>query len=72
MESPESYENRRLRKRVAELIEERDAARKELCLHHFGGEPSLDDLSRVAESRGWGYLYSLDKLAKMDQELGLS
>lgn len=71
MESSEAYENRRLRKRVAELIEERDAARKELCMHHFGGESSLDDLSRVAESRGWGYLYSLDKLAQLDRELGL-
>lgn len=71
MENHESFEVRRLRRRVAELIEERDAARKELCEHHFGGEPRLEDLERVAQSRGWGYLYAFDRLAILDQELGL-
>lgn len=71
MESPEIYEIRKLRRRLAEVIAERDAARKELCEHHFGGEPPLVDLERVAESRGWGYLYALDRLARLDQEMGL-
>jgi hypothetical protein len=71
MESPEAYENRSLRRKVVELIAERDAARKELCEHHFGGEPRLEDLERVAQSRGWGYLYALDRLSRLDEELGL-
>lgn len=71
MENHESFEVRRLRRKVAELIVERDAARKELCEHHFGGEPCLADLERVAETRGWGYLYALDRLSRLDEELGL-
>jgi len=71
MESPEAYECRRLRRKVVELISERDAARKELCEHHFGGEPRLEDLERVAQSRGWGYLYALDRLSRLDEEIGL-
>ena len=71
MENHESFEVRRLRRRVAELIEERDAARKELCEHHFGGDPRLEDLERVAEARGWGYLYALDRLSRLDEEIGL-
>lgn len=71
MESPEAYECRCLRRKVAELIAERDAARKELCEHHFGGSPSHEDLERVAEARGWGYLYAMDRLSRLDEELGL-
>ena len=71
MESPEAYECRCLRRKVAELIAERDAARKELCEHHFGSEASLAALERVAQSRGWGYLYALDRLSRLDEELGL-
>lgn len=71
MENPEAYEIRKLRRRLAEVIGERDAARKELCEHHFGGEPRLEDLERVAQSRGWGYLYALDRLSQLDEEMGL-
>ena len=71
MESPEAYLVRAMSRRIAEVVAERDAARKELCEHHFGGEPRLEDLERVAQSRGWGYLYALDRLSQLDEEIGL-
>jgi predicted nuclease with TOPRIM domain len=44
-------DNDTLRKEIARLREERDAARLEVC--ELSGNGSIDSASRVAEERGW-------------------